>query len=134
MVVSQFEHEPYGYFSKQVAGILNRPSKKDDRRLGDELDSLKSKLLIWQVERHCDEIERILAPGGCCFMAFEVFQCNPATGRWFLVKEMHQVLGILGQRFDFDFDMLPGPGSCVELRVDNAPSVVQTFLLRPKAV
>lgn len=133
MVVSQFENEPYGYFSKRVAGILNRPSKKEERRLGAELDSLKSKLLIWQVERHCDEIERILAPGGCCFMAFEVFQCDPVSGRWFLVEEMHRVLGILGRRFDFDFGVLPAADSCVELNVDNAPSVVQTFLLRPKA-
>lgn len=133
MVVSQFEYEPYDYFAKMARKFLGFPSKKEERRLESELNSLRSKLLVWQVERHLDEIERILAPEGRCFMAFEVFQCDPDSKRWFLVKEMHHILGVLGQRFDFDFDILPAAESCIEMRVSSAPSVVQAFVLRPKA-
>ena len=133
MVVSQFEHEPYGYFAKTAREVLGFPSEKEERRLKSELDSLRSKLLVWQVERHLDEIERILAPEGRCFMAFEVFHFDPDSKRWFLVKEMHHILGVLGQRFDFDFDILPAAESCIEMRVGSAPSVVQAFVLRPKA-
>lgn len=133
MVVSQFEHEPYDYFSQRAKEILGPPSKKDGKRLEGEVERLRSKLLVWQVERHCDEIERILSPDGRCFMAFEVFHRDPDSGRWFLVREMYDVLGILGKRFDFDFDVLPAADSCIEIQVGQAPSIVQTFVLKPKA-
>lgn len=89
MVVSQFEHEPCEYFSRRVADMLGPPTQNEERRLGPAMETLRTTLLSNQIEGHCDEIARILAPGGRCLMSFELFHLNRETGRWFLVDEMY---------------------------------------------
>ena len=132
MLISQFEHEPYRYFSRQAVKRLGPPATGEERRLAPVMDSLRTTLIGDQIERHCDEIERILAPGGRCFMSFEAFQRGPAGGRWFLVEEMHAALGRLARRFDFDFELI-GEADMV-LRSDTAedPALVYAFVLAPK--
>ncbi len=132
MVVSQFEHEPYGYFSKRAADRLGRPDAKQQKRLQGTMETLRDQLLTDQVDYHCDEIERMLAPGGVCFMAFELFHYDPDTHRWFLIDPMQETLSRLGRRFDFDFDLLPAAESMVQASPRDEPSVIQFFALRPK--
>lgn len=132
MVVSQFEHEPYEYFSKQAAAVLGPPSPGEKNRLRPAMEALRSTLLANQIERHLDEIERILAPGGHCFMAFEMFHVEEGTGRWFLVREMHGALAAIARRFDFNFDILPHSDSVALFETPGGRSVVQRFVLEPR--
>ncbi len=133
MVVSQFEHEPYTYFSRQAATRLGRPSMEEEKRLRPALETLRDKLLLNQVERHCDEIGRMLAPEGRCFMSFELFQLDRRDGRWFLVKEMYEALKVLGQRFRFDFNVLSTEDAVTRFETGESASLVYAFLLAPRA-
>lgn len=130
MLLSQFAYEPYQYLSKQVAAKLGPPSAQEDRQLAKPLAALLDMLTVNQIECHLDEVERIMAPDGRLFVAFEMFHYEPESGANILVGEMHRALEILGRRFDFDFDLLPARDSVVETRVHGEPSVVHAFLLR----
>ena len=52
--------------------------------------------------------------------------------QWFLVNEMLAALGILGRRYDFDFDFLAPRASVVQYQGTGGSSVVYAFLLRSK--
>ncbi len=132
MLVSQFDFEPYSYFSRQVVACLGQPSPGEDRRLKPALERLRSTLVADQFERHCDEIERILAPGGRCFMSFEMFHYDADAGGWFLVRDMHRALETLAGRFDFDFDTIGERGSVIRFQGGGSSSVVHCYLLAPK--
>lgn len=131
MVVSQFEHEPYRFFSTLAAERLGDIDSAAQARLHAPMERLRNRLLKTQLERHCAEIERILSVEGACFMAFELFQAEQEQGRCFLVEEMQAALEILAQKFDFDFDALPASESVVCLTLSDRPSIIQCLLLRP---
>lgn len=131
MLVSQFEHEPYEYFSRQAATLLGAPTPQEERYLRTALDKLRSTLLTNQISRHCDEIHRMLAPGGRCFVSFELFRLDPHLGRWFLVKEMHKVLELLARRFDFNLDVVPEPDSLTRFQSGDGASAVLSLVLEP---
>jgi hypothetical protein len=133
MVVSQFEHEPYGFFSALSARRLGPVDNVLASRLRGPMEQLRNRLLTAQIERHCDEIRRILAADGACFIAFELFHIDPDSRRWFLVAEMQKALGILARHFDFDFDVLPARESVLRVIARDAPSIVQCLVLRQKA-
>ncbi len=130
MLLSQFSYEPYQYFSEQVALKLGPPSAQDERQLAKPLGMLRDTLTVNQIECHLDEVDRIMAPDGRLFVAFEMFHYDPERGAYYLVGDMHRALEILDRRFDFDFDLLATQNSVVETRVHDEPSVVHAFLLR----
>ncbi len=132
MLVSQFEFEPYSYFARQALARLGPPDSSEDRRLRPALERLRSTLVADQFERHCDEIERILAPGGRCFMSFEMFHHDADAEGWFLVRDMHRALDTLAGRFNFDFDTIDERGSVIRFQTGRSGSVVYCFLLAPK--
>ena len=133
MLISQFDREPYTYFARQTATRLGEPSDRDERLLSRTLDALRCELFTTQVERHCDEIRRILAPDGYCLVAFELFQYDRADQTWFLVRETHAALEILQARFAFDFDVLPTHDAIVRVELGSGPSQVHCFVLRHKS-
>lgn len=132
MLASQFEHEPYHYFSRQVAAKLGLPSPQIEKQFRPQMEALRDALLINQVAGHCDEIQRILASTGRCFMAFEMFHCDRGADRWFLVRQMHRVLDIVAERFHFDFDSAPQSTSQSIFETPTGRSIVHQYLLRPK--
>jgi hypothetical protein len=132
MVISQFEHEPYDYFSRQVAALVGPPSAQEERLLRPAMDRLRSILLENQIEGHCEEIERILAPGGRCFLAFEMFHRQQGDDVWHLVEEMQGALSGLAQRFDFDIDGCPALMADAMFETDGGRSMVCHLLLAPK--
>lgn len=132
LLVSQFEFEPYDYFSRQVTSLIGPPSEREEKQLRHLLEALKQELVTNQVIGHCDEIARILAPDGRCFMAFEMFHREHRGERWFLVKEMHRVLGLIADRFAFDFDSDPQPETQTLFEGTTGRSIIQHFLLSPK--
>jgi hypothetical protein len=132
MVMSQFEHEPYGYFSSQAAKVLGPPDARDQIRLRHGLKDLRDVLLANQFEGHCAEIRRILAPGGRCFMSFELFHFNADDDQWFLVKEMNALLPRLERHFRFSFEGIPDRDYLMRLEPRESDSLVLSFLLEPK--
>ena len=132
MLISQFEHEPYTYFSRQAAALLGAPTAQEETRLRPTMERLRSTLLESQIERHLEEIERILAPDGRCFLAFELFHCESGENVWYLIEEMSGVLNALARRFNFDIDGCPGVIGDSEFRTNGNRSVVCHLLLAPK--
>ncbi len=129
MLVSQFEHEPYRYFSRQTARRLGWPDADEARRLRPAMERLRSTLFAAQIERHCDEILRILAPGGLCFMSIEMFHRDPDHEHWFAVREMHAALAHLSERFRFNFDVIGEADCLTRFQTDRSPSLVFSFVL-----
>lgn len=133
MLLSQFEHEPYDYFAKQAARLIGPPGAGDERRLNRAMARLRDALVDQQVEEHCLEIRRILAPGGRAFMSFELFHLNPERTDWFLVRETHRSLPALDQHFRFNFDIIGAGESLTRFQSGRAPSVVLALVLEAKA-
>lgn len=133
MVISQFEHEPYDYFSKQAAALLGAPTAQEEVRLRPAMETLRRTLVQNQIAGHCDEIARILAPDGRCFLAFEVFHRAEDGGAWRLVEEMHGAVAALDRRFDFDIDGCPDLVGDTCFRTNGGRSVVYHLLLAAKA-
>ena len=131
LVMSQFEHEPYSYFSRQAAERLGPPTAREEKRLQADLERLRSSLLEEQIDRHCREIARILAPGGYCIMAFELFHFNSTVDRWFLVEEMYRGLKIVERHLDFSGDLLADSDTVCRFEQDGAASLVYYFALKP---
>ncbi|MCH8252101.1 MAG: hypothetical protein IID36_06590 [Planctomycetes bacterium] len=133
MVVSQFDHEPYDYFANRTAEMLGPPTAKEEKQLRPTLASLRRTLLANQVTRHCREIRRILAPGGYCYMSFEMYHRLPEDPHWFLVDGMADALETLGRHFHFNFDIIPRGDSLARFETGDSPSLVCSFMLAPKA-
>lgn len=131
MIISQFEHEPYAYFLEQAAAVLGPPSARDERRLDGLAGNIHVMLRRVQLERHIDEITRILAPNGRCFIAIELFQRKP-EGDWFWVEAMEETVAMLTKRFDLDLDLLPPGGGMVRIGIGEQPSFVLCLVLRHK--
>lgn len=132
MLVSQFDHEPYEYFSHRATDRLGTPTPGEERRLLPTMERLRSILLINQVERHCEEICRLLAPGGVCYMSFEMFRTVPDGAGWFLVEGMPRALEVVGRYFLFDFERI-GENDCfARFETQGEPSLTYSFVLNPK--
>ncbi|MCH8878981.1 MAG: hypothetical protein IID34_03760 [Planctomycetes bacterium] len=129
MVISQFDHEPYEYFARRAAEMLGPPTAKEEERLLPVMKALHEVLLRRQVERHCEEIRRILAPDGYCYMSFEMFHVVPAAAHWFLVERMAKALEIVGRHFLFNFDIIPHLQPMTHFQTGDTPSLTFSFML-----
>jgi hypothetical protein len=132
MVLSQFEHEPYDYFARQTEAMLGTPSEDTERRLQPAVEALRTALLVNQIEGHCQEIERILAPDGRCFIAFEIFHRGTDEPHWRLLETMRDALGLLARHFVFDFADSPDPILDRDFLARRGQSVVYQSLMARK--
>lgn len=132
MVVSQFEHEPYGYFARQAAAQLGPPSDADEAQLRATMESFRTLLLDDQIERHCEEIDRILAPGGRCYLSTEIFHLLPDERRWIGVEGVPKALETLRRRFSFNFDIIPETELFARFEFRGGVSLVGAFVLESK--
>jgi hypothetical protein len=133
MVISQFEHEPYKYFLRQVAALIGLPSEREEQRVGPATQALRATLLTNQVRGHAAEIDRILAPDGRCFVAFELFHRSAERAHWHMVHDGHAAMRILADKFAFDFDDELDPITDTRFENAGARSAVYHFLLAPLA-
>lgn len=135
MVLSQFEFEPYTFFSREVARRVGRPSVADEQRCASAMEALRTLLWETQVERHCEEIVRILAPTGRCYLSFEVFHDEAGApgspGPWYLVPSMARALEVIGRHFDFDFETLPESAALSRFSTGTNSSVVYCLVVVP---
>ena len=132
MVVSQFEHEPYDYFSRQAAALLGPPRAPEEDRLRPAMEKLRQTLLSNQIEGHCREVKRIIIRDGRFFLAFELFHGEAGGNRLHLIEPMHDALRLLARHFDFDFAGNPDPLVDTGFETGDARSVVYHFLLAVK--
>ncbi len=133
MLLSQFEHEPYDYFSKQVTMLIGAPSAGEEGRLGRAMEQLRDTLVDRQIEEHCAEIRRILAPGGRVFMSFELFHFDREQKGWFLVKQTQPSLAVLDRHFTFNFEIIAEGESLTRFQSRRTPSMVLALVLEAKA-
>ncbi len=128
MVVSQFCFEPLQYFS---ASLYERypelRSAPEDRRL----QRLRIHLFRSMLAGHLEEIRRLLAPGGCAYLSFELFHRKRAERNWFMPDYVAPILEEISSRFKFCDDVFPLTESLDIMPAREGESVVQAFLLKP---
>lgn len=132
MVVSQFVHEPYTFFSCRTAEVLGPPKHEDEDRLRPMMRRLCSTLFRHQVQGHCEEIARILTPNGLCYMSFELFHGIPQSRTWHLVEGVANVLEVLNRFFFFNFDHVTESDSLTRFRAKDETSLVFSVVLESK--
>ncbi len=132
MLISQFEHEPYAYFSRRASELLGPPSVAEEKRLQGAVESLRTDLLRTQIDRLGEEIRRLLTPDGRCYLSFEMFHQSDGEDSWFLVAPMVEALGRLGAVFDFDFETVPEATATGGFRGAEGHSVIHQYLLKAK--
>lgn len=132
MVMSQFEHEPYGFWAQQMVAQLGSPSPSEEARLLSVMEEFRTSLLDDQIERHCEEIDRILAPGGRCYLSTEMFHWLPQKKQWITVEGMPKMLEVLGRHFAFNFDLIPETESLSRFEARGGLSLACSFVLESK--
>ncbi len=132
LVVSQFEHEPYGYFAQLVASRIGLPTPAEENGLLPRMEDLRTMLLSDQIERHCEEIDRILAPGGRCYLSSEMFHWLPEKEQWFMVEGTSKLLEVIGRHFNFNFSIVPEMESLSRFEMRNGVSLVCSFVLESR--
>ena len=96
------------------------------------MEKLRSALFTHQVQRHLDEVQRILAPGGVCYLSFEIFATVPQSHQWFMVEGVPKVLEAAGNRFHFNFDIIPENESITRFQAGDGHSLTLCVVLEPK--
>ncbi len=132
MVISQFEHEPYGYFSKLLAQQFGPRLVKEEKKLTPWMERLRSELFRVQAEGHIKEMYRLVNKDhGKVYFSVELFHARPDSDEFFLVQEIPQAMNILRQYFAFDFKSLPYDHTLHKIVVNDRPSIVQSYVLAP---
>lgn len=133
MVVSQFDHEPYTFFSKLLALQFGSRLLAEEERLLPLMERLRSGLFRIQVEGHIREIYRLVEKRrGRVFFSVELFCSSSNRDEFFLVQEIHQVMDMIGKYFHFDFHLISPDQSLRMIETHSGTSIVQSYVLRPK--
>jgi len=129
MLLTQFENEPFQYLSTCVAALVGRPTPREEAALQALVEEFRDLLLNRQMEGHFQEIRRLLAPGGRCYLSFELFRRLEETNRWFVVAGMPRALEIAGRYFQIRFDLLPDEMRLSRFSTDEVPSLACSLVL-----
>lgn len=135
MVLSQFDFEPYSYFTNL---LIDRFGKEEivrhEAKLTPLLETLRDKLFLAQVESHIKEMYRIIKKDlkPRIYLSAELFHSQPGTNQYFLVHQMPMALELIGKYFYFDFDQPFPDDALIKSQVGEAWSVTQCYLLTPK--
>ena len=141
MVVSQFDNEPYRYFSKLLELKFGREQiLRKEKILMPLMKELRAALFKIQVEGHVSEIHRLLnKEHGKVYFSAELFCAlphaegpAPRVDDYFMVHQMPDALEILSQFFFFDFQLIPPETSLRNTQINEGHSVVQCYALTPK--
>lgn len=133
LVISQFDHEPYGYFSKVLRQHFSGPRLASRIALLEPLiEQLRSELFAIQVEAHIQELYRIVEKRhGRVYLSVETFRSVPGEDQFFLVHDIPQALEVMGEYFHFDYNLLPPEQSLRISPSGEGNSLVQGFVLSP---
>jgi len=135
LVVSQFDMEPYGYFSVLLEQCFGR-----DRLMSLEpilvpfMEQLRTRLFVNQMRQHMQELYRLVKKDGKgrVYFSVELFRRDTQSQDYFLVQDMPKALGMVGEYFLFDFEMLPESKVLHRSDIDDGISIIQNYVLIPK--
>lgn len=133
LVVSQFDHEPYHYFSRLLEEHYSRETLLEkEKSLRPLMEELRRVLFAAQMEGHAREIYRLVEKNqGRIYFSVELFRSVPGEEDFFLVHEIPKALEILAKYFLFDFQFIPAGNALRESAIGEGTSVLQTYILRP---
>ena len=135
MVVSQFDVEPYNFFSLMLERAYGRDRILSlEKTLRPFMEKLRTKLFVDQVKRHVEEMFRLVKKDGKgrIYFSVELFRLNTDGKLYFLVQDMQKTLEIIGHYFLFDFDTLPESDVLHRCDIDDGVSIVQNYMLSPR--
>lgn len=134
MVVSQFDAEPYKYFSMLLEHKFGREALlQHEEKLTEMMEELRSALFRIQMEAHVDELYRLVEKEhGVVYFSVELFRSIPRSPYYFLVHEIPRALDLIGRRFNFDIERIPPKNALRSTPIGDATSIVQCYVLKPK--
>lgn len=134
MVASQFDHEPYGFFSKLLLQTFDlKVLKKEEESLILMMEELRSEFFQIQIEGHVKELYRLVEKKeGRVYFSVELFHSLPEGEALFLVQEIPKAMEMLGRYFFFDFQWISPDQTLRKIENGNQVSIIMSFLLRPK--
>lgn len=133
MVVSQFDNEPYAYFSRLLAEKFGvEQVLENEEKLRPLLEQLRSLLFRIQAEGLVREMHRIVNKDhGRIFFSVEFFRSLGEKGPFFLVHEIPRALEMIGDYFHFDFEPIPIQETLTTFSQNEGTSVIQCYVLSP---
>lgn len=134
MVVSQFEHEPYGFFSKLLAGRYGDDLVQHEKELTPLMETLRTKLFEMLLDAHLSEIYRAVnKEHGKVYFSVELFSSllQPEEDQYFLVQGMPQTLEKLRTLFLFDFTVVPLQRTYRRIKMGAQAFIIQSYVLTP---
>lgn len=136
MVVSQFDNEPYVYFSKLLARQFGRQQlEKHQEKLVPLMEELRTLLFSLQVQGHVSELYRLVNKyNGKIYFSVELFRSLLQKPGHFLVQGIPTVLDILRKYFYFEFDAIPPESALRSSSAGQGTSIIQNHVLTPKEV
>ena len=136
MVVSQFDHEPYTYFSKLLVDVfgMEQVLRKENKVLH-LVNRLRGELFRVQVEGHAREMHRILDKAhGKAYLSVELFRSVPQQrDSYFLVHEITQALDVLNEYFHFEFTPIPSEKTLRTHASGDGNSIILCLMMTPIA-
>lgn len=136
MVLSQFDVEPYTYFSILLEEHFGREYlRKHEEKLTPLMENLRTKLFTLQVESHVKEMHRIVKKDkkSRVYVSAELFRSYLDENQFFLVQDMPKALEIIGKYFLYEFgDLLEGR-VIRKSALGEGTSINQSYILVPKS-
>jgi hypothetical protein len=134
MVASQFDAEPYTYFSKLLEIKFGRdPILRKADRIERLMEELRAELFRIQMEGHAEELHRLVRKDrGRVYFSVELFRSAPVGDRYFVVHEIPEALAILGRRFEFDFGSISHDRILRPANLGGATSIILSVVLVPR--
>lgn len=136
MVLSQFDAEPYTYFSCLLENKFGRAEiLKHETKLIPLMEKLRTRLFVSQVEAHVREMYRILIKDGRsrAYLSAELFRSFADGKRFFLVPDMPKAMEIIGKYFFYEFDDDVAVSTLKKSSLGDGVSVNQCYVLTPKS-
>ena len=136
MVVSQFDHEPYDFFSKLIMERFGLQQVVDrEERVMHMIERLRGELFQTLVEGHVQEMYRILnKQHGKVYLSVELFRSLPQQeDSYFLVHGIAQALDVLNRYFHFEFSPIPPEQSLRKRAARTGYSIIQCLVMSPIA-
>lgn len=134
LVASQFDNEPYHYFSILLELRFGRERiLQREKRLRNLMEQLRTALFKHQMDGHVREMYRILdKDGGKGFFSVELFRNLPGENRFFLIKEICFALEMLSQYFHFNFHHLAVKEILQAETMGDGTSIIQSYVITPR--
>lgn len=135
MVLSQFDVEPYQYFSKLLEKKFGRENiLKYESILTPLMEKLRTKLFILQVESHIKEMYRMIKKDQLprVYLSAELFRSDSNRDQFFVVKDMPKALEIIGKYFYYAFGPSLEGKTLRRVDIGGGVSINQSYMLIPK--